>query len=78
MYCIIKKKPIVICDVSGVYITVSCGNTSGHLYLKKLDESKKTLGKCILAKGSWHSPPEFELLGGKKSRRWRQSISHQN
>ena len=39
--------------------------------------SKKTLGKCILAKGSWHSPPEFEVLGGKRGRRWRQSLLHQ-
>ena len=48
------------------------------MYLNKLDESKKTLGKCILAKGSWHSPPEFEVLGGKRGRRWRQSLLHQD
>ena len=42
--------------------------------MNKLDESKKPLGKCILAKGVWHFPPEFEVLGGKRSKRWRYSL----
>ena len=43
----------------------------------KLDVSKKALGKCILAKGGWHSLPEFETLGGKKTKKWRHSLMHQ-
>ena len=71
-------QPSLVQDKQGWFIVVNCGSLSGHLYLNKLDESKKTLGKCILAKGSWHSPPEFEVLGGKRGRRWRQSLLHQD
>ena len=46
---------------------------AGCLYL---NESKKSLGKCILANNVWYTPPEFEALGGKKAKRWRQSLSH--
>ena len=38
-----------------------------------MDES---LGKCILANTIWYTPPEFEALGGKKAKRWRQSLIH--
>ena len=61
-----RLKPSFIEDSNGWYIVVVCGSITGHLYVNKLDESKKALGKCILVKGSWHSPPEFEALGGKK------------
>ena len=70
-------KPSFVEDNSGWYITVVCGSLSGQLYANKLDESKKALGKCILAKGTWHSPPEFEVLGGRKSKKWRHSLMHQ-
>ena len=45
---------------------------SGQLYFDKLDESKQSLGKCILVDNTWYTPPEFELLGGKKAKRWKQ------
>ena len=32
---------------------------------------------AFLPKGSWHSLPEFEVLDGKRGRRWRQSLLHQ-
>ena len=72
-----RLKPSFTEDSNGWYIVVVCGSITGHFYVNKLDESKKALGKCILAKGSWHSPPEFEALGGKKSKRWRHSLVHQ-
>ena len=67
-------KPSFVHDSNGWCIPITCGSLSGYLYVNKLDESKKSLGKCILAKGVWHSPPEFEALGGKRSKRWRQSL----
>ena len=42
-------KPTYIHDNVGVYLSISCGSVTGFLYLNKLDESKKSLGKCILA-----------------------------
>ena len=67
-------KPSFVHDSNGWCIAITCGSLSGYLYVNKLDESKKSLGKCILAKGVWHSPPEFEALGGKRSKHWRQSL----
>ena len=37
---------------------------------------KRSLGKCILASNVWYTPPEFEALGGKRARRWKQSLLH--
>ena len=69
-------KPTYIHDGVGVYLSITCGMVAGCLYLNKLNESKKSLGKCILANNVWYTPPEFEALGGKKAKRWRQSLSH--
>ena len=52
-------KPSFVHDSNGWCIAITCGSLSGYLYVNKLDESKKSLGKCILAKGVWHSSPEF-------------------
>ena len=30
-----------------------------------------------MVSGKWYSPPEFEILAGKKARKWRQSLHHQ-
>ena len=63
-------------DNLGPYISISCGNISGQLYVDKLDESKRSQGKCILVSGTWYSPSEVEALGGKKAKKWRQSLQH--
>ena len=41
-----------------------------------LEESKRSLTKCILFRGSWYAPLDFESLCGRKSKKWRQSITH--
>ena len=61
-------------DSSGVYTSVTCGKISGQLYLDRL--ARKPTGKCVLVGGQWYSPPEVESLGGKKARKWRQSLLH--
>ena len=71
-YCYIHSKPSwkpFFVEDNGWHITVGFGSLS-------VNESKKTLGKCILARGTWHSPPEFEALGRKKSKKLRQSLMH--
>ena len=30
-----------------------------------------------MVSGKWYSPPEFETLAGRKTRKWRQSLHHQ-
>ena len=69
-------KPTASYDSIGCYLHVTCGGNSAQLYLEKLDESKRPLGKCIMFKGSWFTPSEFELHCGKKTKKWRQSIMH--
>ena len=63
-------------DTFGLYISITCGSVSGQLYVDKLDESKRSPGKCVLVNGSWYTPSEVEALGGKKAKKWRQSLSH--
>ena len=63
-------------DNFGLYISISCGSISGQLYVDKMDESRRSLGKCVLVSGAWYSPSEVEALGGKKAKKWRQSLQH--
>ena len=69
-------KPSVAYDNIGCYICVSCGSYTAQFYLDRFDESKRSLGKCILWNGSWYTPSEFETHCGKKSKKWKQSIMH--
>ena len=69
-------KPSLLSDGSGCFMYVSCGNNSAQLYLDKLDESRQPLGKRILFKGSWFSPSDFESHCGKRTKKWRQAITH--
>ena len=50
-----------------VFVDVCCGSAESQLYLSKLDESKRSLGKCVLVNGAWYTP-EFKSLGGKKAK----------
>ena len=63
-------------DNFGHFISVVCGNLNGQRYVGKLDVSKRSVGKCVLSSGKWCTPPEFEVLGGKKARKWKQSLMH--
>ena len=38
--------------------------------------SKKSPGKCVLVSGQWYSPLEVESLGGRRSKKWKQSLHH--
>lgn len=44
--------------------------------MNKLDESKRSLDKCVLFQSSWLTPPQFEIQCGNKRKRWKQSITH--
>ena len=69
-------KPSVVYDNFGCNICVSCGSYTAQFYLDKFDESKLSLGKCILLNGSWFTPSGFESHCGKKSKKWKRSIMH--
>ena len=66
-------KPSVTNDNQGCFIYVSCCSCTARFYLDKLDESKRSLGKCILLEGSWYTPSEYlNPIVGK----WKQLIMH--
>ena len=45
--------------------------------LDNLDKlPRKPPGKCVYVDGQWYTPSEVESLGGKKARKWRQSVFH--
>ena len=46
------------------------------LYVDRVDLSKRAVGKCVQCSGKWYSPSEFETLGGKRAKKWRQSLFH--
>ena len=48
-------KPTYSHDGVGVYLSITCGSVAGCFYLNKLNESKKSLGKCILASNVWYT-----------------------
>ena len=52
----LKRPPTVLSDHQGPCIAITCGSISGHLFLSKLDESKKAQGKCVLVGGKWYTP----------------------
>ena len=58
----------------GTYIKLTCRKLSGQLYLDKL--ARKPPEKCVYVDGQWYTPSEVESLGGKKARKWRQSLFH--
>ena len=47
----------------------------GQLYGDKMDESKRSSGKCVLVSGAWYSPSEVEALGGKKAKNGGNNLS---
>ncbi|KAK7167331.1 hypothetical protein R3I94_001656 [Phoxinus phoxinus] len=52
-------------------LAVRCGKMAGSLHRIKYDTGEK----CILCKGKWYSPTQFEAIGGKGShKRWRFNI----
>lgn len=48
----------------------------GKLYVDRVDLSKWAVGKCVQCGGKWYKLSEFEILGGKRDKKWRQSLFH--
>ena len=55
------------------YFPVSCADNDARLYMKRF--ARGSVGKCILFKGKWCTPNEFQSLSGRKSSKdWKRSI----
>lgn len=61
-------------DAVGTYAVVKCNKVLGNLYLDRL--GKRNPGKCVLVGDTWYTPLEVEALGGKRQKKWRQTLSH--
>ena len=56
-------------------LDIDCGSNKAVLYLSKMCLGSK--GSCILFKGSWLTPNEFQFVSGRENAKdWKRSIRH--
>ncbi|XP_073689105.1 uncharacterized protein [Garra rufa] len=69
------EQEIWIWPIYKTQLPVTCGDKEGTLYRDKLPGG----GKCILSKGHWFTPDDFEKFGGKeRCKNWKSSIRCRN
>ena len=51
-----------------------CGSKEGEFFPSKCKKSGKSIAQCIKCNGRWMNPIEFESLGGKQGKKWRENI----
>ena len=55
------------------FLNVSCACNEAKFYIKRF--ARGSVGKCILFKGRWITPNEFQAISGRKSSKdWKRSI----
>lgn len=55
------------------FLNVSCASNEAKFYIKRF--ARGSVGKCILFKGRWITPNEFQAISGRKSSKdWKRSI----
>lgn len=60
-------------DEGGRFLNVSCACNEAKFYIKRF--ARGSVGKCILFKGRWITPNEFQAISGRKSSKdWKRSI----
>jgi hypothetical protein len=60
-------------DDFGSFLPVKCAENEAKFYLKRF--ARGSVGKCILFKGRWITPNEFQAVSGRKSSKdWKRSI----
>ncbi|XP_043091546.1 deformed epidermal autoregulatory factor 1 homolog [Puntigrus tetrazona] len=58
-----------------IKLTVRCGKMTGLIYKKKYENGEK----CVLCKGHWFTPRQFEKFGGKgNNKKWKSSIYYKS
>ncbi|KAF4524105.1 hypothetical protein B566_EDAN007688 [Ephemera danica] len=59
----------------GVALEIECGPNAALMLLARL--CRGSSGRCVLYKGSWLTPNEFQLLSGRETAKdWKRSIRH--
>ena len=60
-------------DEFGQFIPVNCNNNEAHFYLNRF--SRGSVGRCVLFRGRWITPNEFQAISGRQSSKdWKRSI----
>ena len=60
--------------VTNTCVIVKCGSKEGEFFPSKCKKSGKSIAQCIKCNGRWMNPIEFESLGGKQGKKWRENI----
>lgn len=70
------EKLLCIREISGEpCLDIECGSNKALLYLSKMCLGSK--GACVLFKGSWLTPNEFQFVSGRENAKdWKRSIRH--
>ena len=53
---------------------VKCGSKDGEIFPSKCKKFAKSIAQCIKCNGQWMNLIEFESLGGKQGKKWRENI----
>ena len=60
-------------DEYGEHLNVSCAGNSAKFYLNRF--ARGSIGRCVLFKGRWITPNEFQAISGRQSSKdWKRSI----
>ena len=60
-------------DEYGEYVAVSCAENDARFYLNRF--ARGSIGRCVLFKGRWITPNEFQAVSGRQSSKdWKRSI----
>ena len=60
-------------DEYGEYLSVSCNYNEAKFYLSRF--GRGSVGRCVLFKGRWITPNEFQAVSGRQSSKdWKRSI----
>lgn len=60
-------------DEYGKFITVHCNTNEARFYLNRF--SRGSVGRCVLFRGRWITPNEFQAISGRQSSKdWKRSI----
>ena len=58
-----------------IVLPVECGPNKATLYLSRLCQGSR--GPCVLFRGSWLTPNEFQYVSGRETAKdWKRSIRH--
>ena len=59
--------------VTNTSMIVKYGSKEGEFFPSKCKKSGKNIAQCIKYNSRWMNPIEFESLGGKQGKKWKET-----